>query len=369
MPIRSAAEWDAILRQRVTDASPVALDLSRPDSIEAAIVFAVAEVTADVDQGAQLARDATSSDTATGGALSSIYRQQGVERRPATRTRYTTRAVDGPATLDGGELARGGGPSGRTEWRVITEGVVDAGDPVVIEAVTPGPVALSSGATTIQMVTTTPGLTALVWDSGVDPVGQIGRARESDAELRIRGASGGGGLRAALRALPWVQIASVDVGRIGGAEAPGRIAITIAPAPVGADQTAELVDTIGRYSDGIVTQGAETGTYTPPDSPTRTVRWDVGGTDSVPFALTIVRDSSTIPDAEIEASIQIAVGIYLTSLARGETVIRQRVIAEALGVSGVVDVTACTIDSSAVNYTPDPTDFVLPSSWSITVTT
>lgn len=351
MTITSSGEYAVTMWDQLIAASTVPLDRNRSDTPEAALITMGSAVASSVSQGAQLARDATNAESATGDALSGIAAGQGLTRRPATQSRYTVRTVDGPATLDGDEIARGGGASGDAQWTILTTGVVTAGSDVVIEAVDTGAITLSSP-TTLDLVTTTPGLTQLVWDAGTDPAGQIGRARETNAELRVRIARGGQGLLAALYDLDWVVAADAPT------TAPGEVTVTVAPGPVGSDQIAELVDTIGPRVLGIATAGAESGTYTQPNGSTETIRWDEGATDSIPVTVTVVGVTTGVEDA---------IRAYFTTLDRGAEVVRQRVIAAALTVSGVTDVTACTLNGVSANYTPALTDF--PAASTITVST
>ena len=342
MSIRSEGQIYAELEAALRAVSPVALDIGT-DTIEGALLTVVSTAAAQVEQTAQIARDDTGTATATGDALTSIAAGQFVVRREATRSRYTVRAVDGPATLNGGELVRGGGPTGDARWSIVTTGAVSPGDAIVLEAVDPGVLALG-GATDFDVVTTVPGLTGLEWDPGTDPPGQVGRDRETDAQLRSRLALGGVGLRATVRGLSWV-VASTAL-----TTGPGTLAITVAPAPVGADQTAQLVDAIGPFVLGVVTSGPESGTYTGPDGSTETVRWTVGATVTVNVALTVTL-ASGFTAASVLAGVTTAVDGYIAGLEIGDDVIRQRVIAAALTVSGVDDVTACTLNGSPANVT------------------
>jgi hypothetical protein len=349
--IRTSADIVAELRSEVATLSPVPVDVSEVSPV-GSLITAFSEVAFRVLQGAQLALDGTNLATATGNAASGIARGQGVERRAATRSRYTTRA-QGTGTLAGGETAQGGGPDGRAVWSVVTVGLVTPGDAVIVEAVTPGPLALGSGATTIEMVTTVPGLTSLVWESGVDPAGQVGRSRETDAELRVRVARAAVGLRGRLAAVPWVRASIAET------TGPGLLRVTVAPGPIGGDQTAQLVDAIGPSLLGIVSQGTEgPATWIGPDGSTVDVYWEEGQSDPIPVAMTVVLDSG-VTVASVAGGITQAVAAYFATLDLGDVVVRQRVIAAALTVAGVVDVTACTLDGSPTNYTPNPVNIAV----------
>lgn len=341
--IKSEGEWFVQIKEDVQAASSVALDFST-GTLEEAFTTAVSVAAGELSQGFQVAIDSANVNSATGDALINLAQQAGVEKRAATASRYTVRTVDGPATLLGGEIVQGGGLTGRQQWRVITTGVVAAGASVVIESVDTGVVTLT-GTVSLAMVTTTPGLTQLTWVSGTDPAGQIGRAAETEAELRARVLLGGNGLVTQVRNLDWVVAAMVLT------PSAGTMAITVAPAPVGADQIAELVDTIGPWTIGILTTGSASGIYAQADGTDITVYYSVGTTESVDVAMTVTGSTDGV-----EAAIRAA----FVGLAQGDTVIRQRVIAKALTVSTVMDVTACTLDGSAANYTPALTSIAVP---------
>jgi phage-related baseplate assembly protein len=344
--MRTTADIYAELRDRVTDLSPVPVRLDRYESIESAVLFAWSEAAYRVEQVLQLARDSISADTAVDGALTQIARRVGITRRAASSSRYETVVPAGQSgTLAGGEAVRGGGPTGRAEWTVITTGTVTAGDPVIIEAVEPGPLALGAGTTDFTLVTTVPGLTDLEWTDGVQPAGQVGQARETDAQLAVRIAQGGSGVRSRILDLDWITLADpVTTG-------PGAVTLTIAPEPSGADQESELADAVGPYTYGVTYSGADSVTYQPEGATAVTIGYDVAGTASAPVALTVTL-APGVTLADVSTAVEAAVLAYATTLGPGDDAIRTRVIAAALTVDGVEDVTVCTINTNPVNYSP-----------------
>lgn len=333
-----------VMRDRMTAEAGVPLDF-RPGTPESAITTGAGAVASQVEQGFRSVLDGVSVDTAAGDQLTAVARGEGVERRPATRSRYIVRPGQSPASIPAGARVQGGGLDGLAQWQVVEAvTVVSVSTPIIIEAIDAGPVTLpTSGPVTLAVVTTVPGLTTMVWQTGVDPAGQIGRARELDPELRVRVASGAVGLRGRVLALPWVVAALVET------ISPGTLRVTVAPAPVGADQIAELVEAVGPGLLGIVASGAQgPQNYIGPDGSTTAVRWEVGSTQAVNIAITVTGTADSV-------AVDAAIRAYVASLGIGETMVRQRVIAAALTVQGAVDVTTCLLDAGAANIVPAPT--------------
>jgi len=344
--MRTTAQIYDELVASVEATSPVSVRLDRYESVEASALFAVAEAIYGVEQALQIVRDATSRDTATDGALTQIAREVGITRREASRSRYT---VTVPATqsgvLVGGEVLRGGGPTGRAEWVTITTGAVSSGSAVIVEAVEPGPTTLANP-TTLSMVTTTPGITSMEWAGS--PAGQVGQARETDAQLAVRIAQGGSGPRSRVLDLPWITLA--DLVTTG----PGAVDLYIAPEPVGDDQKAELADAIGPSTYGVTYSGTtNTVTYQPEGATAVTIGYTLADTDPIAVAVTVTL-ASGVTLADVSTGVEAAILAYATTLGPGDDAIRARVIAAALTVEGVEDVTVCTLDGNATNYTPSP---------------
>jgi len=349
--MRTTAQIYDSLRASVEATSPVPVRLDRYESVESAALFAFAEALYATEQALQIIRDATSRDTATDGALSQIAREVGITRRPASPSRYTVTvpATQGPATLVGGEVLRGGGATGRAEWITITTGVVSAGDTVIVEAVEPGPTTLANP-TTLDVVTTTPGLTSLEWAGS--PAGQVGQARETDAQIAVRIAQGGSGPRSRVLDLPWVTLC--DLVTTG----PGAVDLYVAPGPVGDDQKAELADAIGPSTYGVTYSGASSVTYAPEGATPVTIGYDVADTDPIAVAVTVDL-ASGVTLADVSTGVEAAILAYATTLGPGDDAIRARVIAAALTVDGVEDVTVCTLAGNPTNYTPSPTSYTV----------
>jgi len=273
-------------------------------------------------------------------ALDRIAEAAGEARRPATSSRYTVRTVDGPATWEGGELIRGGGPDGTSTWRAVTTGVVAAGGSLIIEAVETGPIRLTTPQT-LDVVDAVPGTTELIWESGTDPDGQIGRTVESDGELRARLKTVSALRRALLNGTSWVLAVSTAV-------TPGaNMEVSIAPAPVGADQEAELARILGERSLGLTLSGSSSVTWEAPGGQTVTIPYTVASTVDVTVAVTVT--GTGIDTSAVES----AVLVYgQARTADDNVIVRAKLFGAVASVQGVTDVTVLTIDGSAANYTP-----------------
>jgi hypothetical protein len=337
--IRSASDVLAVIEADINDASRVAVDVRNASRPEGALALAVAITESRALADCQVALDAVSANSAVRTGLSKIASRAGVTRQPATKSRYTVRTVDGPATWAGGELVRGGGADGTATWRAVTTGVVAAGGALIIEATATGPTQLSSPAT-LDVVDAVPGTTQLIWESGTDPDGQIGRDVESDGELRARLGTPSPMRRALLNGTSWVVAVSTAT------PTPGTLALTIWPAPVGTDQEAQLASIVGERTLGIATSGASSVVWAAPGGDSVTLNYAVASTDAVAVAITVT--GSGIDTSAVEAAIL----VYGQTLTASSVVVLAKVSAAAVAVQGVTDVTALTLDAVAANYTP-----------------
>lgn len=362
----TAGEWI----QRVRDT----LDATRgysgdyaPDTADGQWTSAAGLVIADVDAGVQLAVDALDPRRARRSALDAAAAPR-VTRLPAVASRYTVRA-GAAGTVTAGDVYRGGGDDGLEEWRVVTTAAVSVGSLVVVEAVEAGVVVLS-GTVTLRAVTAPAGVTTLTYDPSDGDAFAVGRAVESDAQLRARwaaspatvGSPTGPGMQLTIRSLPWVV--AVGVSR----PAAGSLLVTVVPAPVGADQEEQLARAIYACSSA---GAAYTGTdgslvIAGADGQPVTVSWDVGATQAVTVALTLTLAPS-VSLASVEDVVAEAVEAVFVGLAPGETLRLVDVLCAAAEVDGVVDVSA-TLNGSAANVTPaQPVDVLVPGTVTVGV--
>lgn len=345
--IVSAAEVIAEMEADQAEIATVPVDLRDASQPGGALALMVALATARARADVQVALDGISADTATGDRLRAIAARALVTPRPATSSRYTVRAVDGPATWEGGETVRGGGADGSALWTVVTTGTVDAGGNLVIEAVDTGPITLPAPTTTLDVVEAVPGTTQLVWDDSTDPAGQIGRDAETDGELRARLEAPGALRSALLDETTWVR--SVSVTPPSSGPTAGRREVTVAPGPVGADQVAELVQIIGERALGIELSGDESADWDAPGGDTVSIAYSVAATEDVAVIVKVEGDNAD------ESAIVAAVLAYGGTLTAESNVVRlARISQRVMAVRDVVDVATITIDGSAANYAPAP---------------
>lgn len=343
------AQWAATFGYEVAD-----------DSIEAGIIDAFADLAYDLDAGGQTLWDAMSAFTASGAQLDRWFAGRPA-RRPGTPSRYTVTvdATSGSVSYPAGSIVQGGG----ARWQVVATTSVSTATPVVIEALDDGPIALPSvGVTTLQLVTPVTGIDVVEYDPTLAAPFQLGTDRETDAQYRARGLSVRGsaagttypGLRARLLLIPWVRAAALARASAGTAR------ITVFPAPVGADQTAQLAEAIVYgLAWGLTSSGSQAATVTLPDGGTDTARWEVGSDAPVPVAVQVVLSGVTL--ADVRTGIEEAIRGVVAALNVGEILRYARVYVAVASVPGVVGIVSLTIDSTAGDYVPSATDLVVLS--------
>ena len=348
------AEWDA--------AAGMPLDYS-PGTWEAGASVAFGVMSSRVEADAAVILDALSPETASGGNLNRIGAFRGIPRRAATYSRYifypTILAGYPSVTIPAGTQVR---DEDRQVWSVVTDTTVtSASDPIAVEAVESGPVAIST-AQTLQTVTPVAGLSAMTYDPGDGDAYTLGRTAETDAEYRVRlrralslaGGASVPGVRTALLALPWVQ--AVDCTRSG----PGRVAVFVIPEPVGADQEAELADAlVATVAAGILTTGSESATVTLPGGATDTVYWTAGADVAAAISYTLTMATGTTV-ASVTAAVQNAAEGVVAALGRGQRLSILQLLSAVAPIAGI-NGAAVTINGTAADLVPTSTQIVVLS--------
>lgn len=335
-------------------------------TVDGAWSNAAAELAYRNDQGMALAIANQLVATAPLESLVAQGAELGLTPNAATQSRYSVTAA-GTGTIPAGTQVQGGGTDGRALWTVLAETAVTPGTLVIIEAVTAGPVSLPSTAT-LTLVQPVTGVTSLTWDVGDGDPYQVGRAAESTARFRVRVSQGRKarnaspeGIKTRLLQIDWVL--AVDV-----ASSAGAIAITISPAPVGADQEAELGAAIyAAVGVGPTLTGSSSVTTTDVNGDTATIYYTAGGTQSVATVVTLTTDATISDDDAIEA-VEAAVEAVYAALSQGEAVLRLRLNA-AISIPGVTAATLSLDGSTTVaSVTPTlATDVLVPSPLTVTV--
>jgi hypothetical protein len=356
----SAGDRIAQLRAAWDQAAGQPLDY-RPGTWEGGASVAMGTLAARVESDASVILDALSPETASGGNLDRIGAFRGIPRRAATFSRYIAYPVilSGypSVTIPAGTQVR---DSDRQLWAVTVDTTVtSAADPVPLESVESGPVTID-GAQTLQAATPVAGLSAMTYDPTDGDAFSIGRNAETDAEYRVRlrrslslsGGASAPGVRTSLLSLDWVQ--AVDVTRSG----PGQVAIFIIPAPVGADQEAELADGIAAtVGAGILTTGSESATVTLPGGVTDTVSWTTGADLPAAIAYVLTRASGTSL-VSVSSAVQGAAEATIAALGRGQRLSILQLLAAIAPIAGI-NGAAVTINGLTVDLVPTSTEIVV----------
>lgn len=345
----------------------VGTPLDYDGTIDGAWTSVAAELAWRLDQGIATALSTIQLATAPEEALVAQALEGGLTPRPATSSRYVVRS-GGAGELPEGTQVQGGGPLGRSLWRVVdATTTVALDDLVTIEADDTGPVSLPS-TVTLTLISPVPGITSLTYDSGDGDPYQVGRDAESASSLRLRVAAlpayGGSAaaVRSQIRDLSWVVAADVQT------VTAGTIGVTVAPPPVGADQEAELAEVIYRSAAlGIATSGMSSAVITDVNGADLTVYWTDGSTDAVAVVAVLVGDGS-VSDADLIAAAEAAIEAQFAALSFGDPIYRLRVMG-ALDLPGVTAVTTLTIDGgTAASVSPATSaDVLVPSPITVTV--
>lgn len=322
-------------------------------SLPGAYTAAAAELAFRVSQGVSLALSTMFLASAPSEVVVARAAEAGLTPGPATRSRYIVKLA-GSGEVPNGAFLQGGGPLGRTRWQVVDEtGNVASGGDVTIEAVDTGPIALS-GITSFTTITPITGVTGYTYDpSDGDPF-QLGVDEETVGSLRVRTGrerSRGGSYASIARTLQdidWITATDVRQGT-GGA---GTIAITVVPAPVGADQEAELAAALYASTPGGATLEGASSLATPDvNGQTTAVFYAVGAQQAVAVVAELVSDG-TITPADLEDTITAAIEAFFAGLDAGDTAYFTRFSAAVLGLPGVIGSTSLTLNAGVVDVAP-----------------
>ena len=369
MPLTAEGVWvveaGAVVLEQIRER--LESELGRPVTFDAtpegAIADVVAQLRVEQDQRASALVAAASLDEATDSALDRLAREADLERRQATRSRYTVRAVTdaAPLSIPAGVEVRGGGADGRARWLTVggeTIGTSGAPTPIVIEAIDAGPIAIV-GVPTLDIITPIEGLVSVSRDSA-DPAA-VGSPQERDPQLRarirrqrVRAVAGPyDAIRGALLAIPWVVAVSVVRGATGGV-----IAITVVPAPIGDDRIEQLgAAIVASIPAGVETQGDEEIPVTLPGGEADVVRYDAGGAESVAVTFTATFPAS-VGQAAGDAAAIAAIEVLRDGLDVGQPL---RILDMLVAIREAGAITA-TIDSPSADVVPDPTDLIVLTS-------
>lgn len=326
-----------------------------PDGAESSVA---AELAWRIDQSVAAALSTIVLATAPAAVVDARARDAGLTPRAATQSRYGVR-ITGAGTPPIGTILRDDYLDLR--WTVVAVGTT-APIVVTVEAEDYGPVELS-GIVSFSLVTPVAGITSLDYDPADGDAFQVGLAAETASELRARirrqpPSGTAAGVHAAVLDVPWVVAVDIQ-------SAAGQIGITVAPAPVGADQEAELAQTIYDYSPLGVSWVGSSGTTVPSVDGTGTVSiaWTNGTTQAVTVVAALTLDGS-VSSADAIAAATSAIAGEFAALSVGETIRYLRVIA-SLDLPGVTGA-SLTLDGGGADITPATSATTLIPSTTVT---
>lgn len=324
------------------------------------LTLIMAELLGDQSQVDQAVYDARSVANATGVQLDSLALLVGVPRNEATYSTVTlTLGGTAGTVIVAGKQAEGGGTDDKARWVLTADATIGAGGTVnvVARCTVKGQVQATAGQID-AIVTPVDGWTTVTNGAAATP----GQNRETDAELRVRrqqslqaaGSTSTAAILAALLALDFVAGAVVVDNKTGSSVTtdgitidPYAVACVVAPNTLTAAQQEDVVEAIyERLGSGTATSGSESGTVTKRDGRSETVNYYVAADSSVSVAFTLAMEPGYVA-ADVEEALEDAVTDYFLTLSVGATVYPSPLIALAMAVDGVANVTSLLLAGGA----------------------
>lgn len=364
------ADYLSIIRGRL-DAELTSLGVTElpdyeRDTFEGQVTEIMSYLLGQQSEADQAVYDARSVANATGLQLANLALIVGVQRIEATYGTVTLTVTGTAGTLIAqGKVVEGGGTDGVARWALSESVTIPAGGSTTVVAVaqTKGAIIATSGQID-AIVTPVSGWTAVTNAAAATP----GRDRESDAALRIRrqrslqaaGSGSTAAILAALLALDFVTGAVVvdnktdaSVTSDGLTIAAYGVAAVVAPNTLTTAQKESVADAIyGKLGAGTYTSGSTTATVTKADGRSETIRFTMASDSAVNVAFVLSMEAGYLA-ADVEDALTEAVTDYFLTLGVGATVYPSPLIALAMAIDGIANVTTLTLDggSSPVTHT------------------
>lgn len=310
--------------------------------------------------------DARSVSNATGLQLDNLALIVGVTRQEATKGTVTLTCTGTDGTvITQGKIVEGGGSDGKARWVIsedatigaVTSGTVD----VAAKAQDAGQIVATAGQIT-TIVTAVDGWDTVTNAAAADP----GNDRETDSELRARrqralqaaGATSTNAILSALLELDEVSGATVvdnptgSTATVAGVSVdPYAVACIVAPDSMTADDQAVVVKAIyDHLGAGTATSGDQSGTVTKRDGRTHTINFYFATDTAVNVAWTLAMEAGYVV-ADVEAELLELVTDYFLTLAPGDTVYPSPLIALAMTLDGIANVTQLLLNGTAAPVT------------------
>lgn len=329
------------------------------DTFEGQITEIMAYLLGELASGNQAVYDARSPANATGLQLDNLALIVGVPRNEATygTVELTLTGTTG-TIITAGKVVEGGGSDGKARW-VLTEDVtlVAGTGTGTARAEFKGQVIATAGQVD-AIVTPVSGWTAVTNAAAADP----GQERETDAELRVRrqqslsaaGAGSTAAILAALLDLDFVSGAvvrdnktSASVTTDGITIAAFGVACVVAPNTLTTAQKTSVVEAIYEHlGAGTPTSGTTSSTVTKRDARTESINFYLAADSNVTVAFTLLMESGYVA-ADVEEDLEELVTDYFLTLGVGASVYPSPIIALAMAIDGIANVTTLLLNGGA----------------------
>lgn len=313
----------------------------------------------------QAVYDARSVSNATGLQLDNLALIVGVTRQEATKgtVSLTVTGTDG-TVITQGKLVEGGGSDGTARWVISEDVTISGGTATVSATAEDAGVIVATAAQIDTIVTPVSGWSSVTNATAATP----GSARETDSELRARrqralqaaGATSTNAILSALLALDVVTGATVVDNPTGAAAtvdgvsvAAYGVACVVAPSSLTTAQQALVVEAIyDHLGAGTATSGTSSGTVTKRDGRSHTINFYLATDVAVTVAWTLAMEPGYVV-ADVSAALLALVTDYFLTLAPGDTVYPSPLIALAMSIDGIANVTSLLLDGGSAPVTHD----------------
>lgn len=346
----------ADIRARLEDALKAAFGAAinlDPDGVLGKVVGIFSAALSSIEEGIQQAYDASDLNNAEGVQLDNLAQIIGLRgREPATPSHILSMELTGtPATVVpvGTLFSRGsGGPQFELDADV-TIGMLGTGLGTAT-AVEGGPTEAAIGEVEV-IVTAVAGLDSVTNLTAA----VVGRARETDTELRLRIRASGSiigsatveAIRARVRDLDSIEEALVvenETDATVDGQPPHSIHVIIWPAVAGDDQDLLVTTIFDEKAAGIATHGGVAVTHTDSMDIDHTVRYSVAVQRNIVFQVTLVRNDDYPADGDERVATEIETYVNGSAteppLSVGQDVSHVALVARIFGaVSGIDDMT------------------------------
>lgn len=311
----------------------------------------------------QAVYDARSLANATGIHLANLCLLVGVTKLAATYSTTTlTCAGTNGTVITQGKIVEGGGDDGAARWIITSDGTISGGTcTVTARAENKGEITAIVGEID-AIVTPVAGWTSVTNAAVPTP----GRDEESPAALRARrqarlaaaGSTSCAAILAALLAEGTTVTGAIVLDNKTGSTVttqgvsidPYAVACVVAPSSATPALVAAAI--YSKLGGGTRTSGSESGTVTKRDGRSETIKWYLAASAPVAIVWVLAMAPGYVA-ADVEDALVALVEDYFLTLGPGDTVYPSALIALAMTITGIKNVTTLTLDGGATPVAMD----------------